>query len=198
MSGQVGRPRGFDEGQVLTDIMSAFWENGYDGTSLAQITKATGLQKGSLYKVFTDKHDMYVKALAHYEKNVVDGAIKSLVSSNTAPYERIKAFLSAPIDASWNKNDWRGCFLCNASADYAAHDDDTRALVARGYGKLERTLMMPIAEIHPHWANDKVEQTAQLCLTTYAGLRVMSRAAVERKRLEDARDACLAMLKTSG
>jgi len=197
MSAQVGRPREFDEGQVLTNIMSAFWENGYEGTSLAQITKATGLQKGSLYKAFTDKHDMYVKALAHYEKNVVDGTIKSLLSCTTSPYDRIKAFLSAPINASWNKNDWRGCFLCNASADYAAHDDDTRALVVRGYGKLERTLMMPIAEIHPHWTHDKIEQTARLCLTTYAGLRVMSRAAVERKHLEGARDAYLAMLKTN-
>lgn len=196
MSGQIGRPREFDEGEVLTDIMSAFWKTGYEGTGLAQITKVTGLQKGSLYKAFTDKHDMYVKALAHYEKNVVDGTVKSLISGKATPYKRIKAFLSAPINAAWNKDDWSGCFLCNASADYAAHDDDTRALVARGYSKLERALITPIAEIHPEWSKRKVEQNAQLCLTIYTGLRIMARAAVERKQLEGARDACLAMLNT--
>ena len=194
MSGQLGRPREFDEDEVLTDIMSTFWKNGYEGTGLAQIIEATGLQKGSLYKAFTNKQDMYVKALAHYEKNVVDRAIKSLVSGSVAPYERVKAFLSAPIEASFNKNDRRGCFLCNASADYAVHDDETRALVARGYGKLERALMTPIAQLHPDWPNDKCKKTAQLCLSVYAGLRIMSRAAAERDRLEGARDTYMDML----
>jgi len=194
MAGQLGRPREFDEDDVLTDIMSLFWKNGYEGTGLSQIIKATGLQKGSLYKAFENKQDMYVKALAHYEKNVVDKAVKSLVSGGAPPYERVKAFLSAPIKASFNDSDRRGCFLCNASADFAAHDDETRALVARGYGKLEGALRSPIAELHPDWPSDKVEKTAQLCLSVYAGIRIISRAAVDRKHLEGGRDACMDML----
>jgi len=177
MAGQLGRPREFDEDDVLTDIMSLFWKNGYEGTGLSEIIKATGLQKGSLYKAFENKQDMYVKALAHYEKNVVDKAVKSLVSGGAPPYERVKAFLSAPIKASFNDSDRRGCFLCNASADFA-----------------EGALRSPIAELHPDWPSDKVEKTAQLCLSVYAGIRIISRAAVDRKHLEGGRDACMDML----
>jgi len=137
---------------------------------------------------------MYVKALTRYEQTVVDAAVKALTSKG-APLQRINTFLSASIDAACNKNDLRGCFLCNASADYAAHDDDTRALVARGYNKLERALMVPIAELHPTWPQDRVQKTSQLCQSVYAGLRIMSRAAVNRTQLEGARDACLEMLK---
>ena len=194
MAGQLGRPREFNEDDVLTDIMSVFWRNGYEGTGLAQIIKATGLQKGSLYKAFENKQDMYVKALAHYEKNIVDKAVKSLISGSEPPFERVKAFLSTPVKASFNESDRRGCFLCNASADFAAHDDETRALVARGYGKLERGLKAAIEQIHPDWTPYKLETSAQLCLSVYAGLRNMSRAALEKNRLEGARDACLEML----
>jgi len=174
MAGQLGRPREFNEDDVLTDIMSVFWRNGYEGTGLAQIIKATGLQKGSLYKAFENKQDMYVKALAHYEKNIVDKAVKSLISGSPPPFERVKAFLSTPVKASFNESD--------------------RALVARGYGKLERGLKAAIEQIHPDWTPYKLETSAQLCLSVYAGLRNMSRAALERNRLEGARDACLERL----
>ena len=195
MSAQLGRPREFDEEEVLSDIMSAFWKNGYEGTGLAQIIDATGLKKGSLYKAFENKHDMYLKALSHYEKTAVDPTVKFLTSDSAAPFERVKSYLSAPINAVWDKNDSRGCFLCNASADYAAHDDNTRALVARGYGKMERALMVPIKQLNPKWSQPKLESAAQHCLSVYAGLRIMSRAAVDRKRLEGVRDACLGTLK---
>ncbi|GEM_PF-1368542 len=194
MSGQVGRPREFDAETVLTAIMSEFWNHGYEATGLAQIIAVTGLQKGSLYKAFANKHDMYVKALGHYEKLIVDSAVNYLISGDAPPYNRIETFLTMPIDASWNKQDWRGCFLCNASADYAAHDDDTRQLVTRGYDKLERALMTPIAEIHPQWPEDTVKKTAQLCLSVYAGLRIMARAAVHKTHLEGAKAMCLSLL----
>ena len=194
MTTRIGRPREFDEDEILNRLMSVFWKNGYEGTGLSQIIKVTGLQKGSLYKAFANKQDMYVKALAHYEKNVVDAAVNSLTTASAAPYARIHTFLTLPIEAAWENKDWRGCFLCNAAADHAAHDDDTKDLVARGYSKLEQGLRAPIAELHPDWSKDKIDNTAQLCLSVYAGLRIMARAAVARTRLEGARDACLEML----
>jgi len=154
MAGQVGRPREFDEDEVLSNIMSTFWENGYEGTGLSDIIKATG-----------------------------------------PPMERLETFMSGPIDAAYNQNDWRGCFLCNASADYAAMDEETRRLVARGYRKLEDALCIPIAQLNTRWNDEKSRQTARMLLALYSGLRVMSRAAIERPRLEDARDAGLALLK---
>lgn len=44
----VGRPREFDEDVVLEAAMEAFWQGGYETTSLADLMTATGLQKGSL------------------------------------------------------------------------------------------------------------------------------------------------------
>ena len=192
-TGSVGRPREFDEADVLTKIMSLFWEKGYEGTGLSDIMAVTGLQKGSLYKAFGSKHEMYVLALAHYEHLMVDAAANALKTDGD-PVERIRAFLSAPIDAAWNRNDQRGCFLCNASADHAALDLETQALVIRGYAKLEAALRVAVSEVRADWPPPTVGQFAQLLLSVYSGLRVMARARVKRDRLEGARNAGLTLL----
>ena len=192
-AGSPGRPREFDETEVLAKIMSLFWEKGYEGTGLSDIMNATGLQKGSLYKAFDSKQDMYVRALAHYEHLNVDAAVHAL-NSGGEPIERIRAFLSAPMEAAWDRNDWRGCFLCNASADHAVQDSETQALVVRGYGKLEAALKVAIGDARTDWPDATIASMAQLLLAVYSGLRVMARARVERDRLEGAKEAGLALL----
>ena len=194
MSGNVGRPREFDEDQVLTEIMNLFWKQGYEGTGLSDIMQATGLQKGSLYKAYGSKRHMYVCSLEYYEKQVVDAGVKMLTDSETNPRDRIFGFLSAPIDARWNQRDKRGCFLCNASADDAAMDKETQTLILRGYAKLDNAMTVPVKTLHPNWPDERVTQTAQLLLSLYSGLRVMARASVNRKRLEGAREAGMAVL----
>lgn len=190
----VGRPREFDEDEVMEKIMNLFWEQGYEGTGLSDIMKATGLQKGSLYKAWGSKHGMYIRALAHYDRMAVDGAVKLLTSERPA-LERITDFLSIPIKAAWDDQDWRGCFLCNASADHAALDEETRNLVQRGYGKMGRALASAVSTLYPAWTEDKATQTAQHFLAVYSGLRVMARSAMPRAVLESARNSALTVLK---
>jgi len=194
MAPQLGRPREFNEDEILEKIMGVFWKYGYESTGLRHICDATGLQKGSLYKAFAHKHDMYIKALSRYETTIIDQTVLALTLSDVPPRARLKAFLSAPIEAVWNQKDQRGCFLCNAAADYAAHDGETQNRVKHGYAKLENALRVPVSEIHPDWPQAKINKTAQLLLSIYSGLRIMARGAVTRDRLEGARDMGLAVL----
>ena len=63
-----GRPRSYDPEQALQQIMEAFWKTGYSGTSLDDLSAATGLNRPSLYAAFGDKRAIYLKALAHYRQ----------------------------------------------------------------------------------------------------------------------------------
>lgn len=187
----VGRPRAFEEDQALLALMDLFWEKGYEGVSLADIMAATGLKKGSLYATFGDKRQMYLKAIAHYESRFVDTAAQALRASGD-PLKRITTFLSAPIEAVWPGNDRRGCFLCNASADQAAHDPETERLVRRGFEKMEAALADAIAETSHGADEDRLRARARHLLAVYAGLRLMARTGMDRQRLRAARDAALA------
>ncbi|MFI5623848.1 TetR/AcrR family transcriptional regulator [Nocardioides sp. NPDC051685] len=61
-----GRPRSFDEDAVLDAVMRAFWEHGYEGTSVATLEAATGLKAPSLYGAFGSKEVLYQTVLERY------------------------------------------------------------------------------------------------------------------------------------
>ncbi len=63
---KIGRPREFNEDSALEAAMRLFWERGYEGTSLNDLTEAMGVNRGSLYATFGDKESLFLKALARY------------------------------------------------------------------------------------------------------------------------------------
>lgn len=189
----IGRPREFDEDDVLQRLMDVFWRKGYEGTSLSDLVAASGLQKGSLYAAFGDKKEMFLKALGYYEKTVVDPAVEDLTRSSTNAVRRVRDFLNLPIEAAWANSDWRGCFLCNTAADHAERNSDTAELVLRGFDKLEGGLRTALAE------SGMAQKDARLCartvLAVYSGLRVMVRSGRARPALEAARDGMLDLVR---
>ncbi len=63
---KMGRPREFDEDFALEAAMRLFWERGYEGTSLHDLTEVMGVNRASLYATFGDKESLFLKALARY------------------------------------------------------------------------------------------------------------------------------------
>ncbi len=178
-----GRPREFDETDMLRRIMTLFWRKGYEGVSLADIMAETGLKKGSLYAAYGDKRAMYLKALAQYEADVVDSAAKMLKDGSAPPLERLEAFLSAPLDAARN-HDRSGCFLCNASADQADLDKDAKAQVTKGFDHLTRSLFSLLTDFRAGLSSDETLAKARTLLAIYVGLRVMVRSGASIDQLK--------------
>ncbi|MEQ6343188.1 MULTISPECIES: TetR/AcrR family transcriptional regulator [Vibrio] len=50
--GTAGRPRSFDQEKALEEALKVFWEQGFEGTSLSDLTKAMGINKPSMYSAF--------------------------------------------------------------------------------------------------------------------------------------------------
>ena len=63
----MGRARAFDSDQALDRAMTVFWSKGYEGTSLSDLTEATGINRPSLYAAaFGNKQELFRKALERY------------------------------------------------------------------------------------------------------------------------------------
>lgn len=60
----MGRPRTFDPGAVATDVANLVLQRGYDAVGIDDITRATGVGRGSLYRVFGSKAGVIALALA--------------------------------------------------------------------------------------------------------------------------------------
>lgn len=55
----MGRKKLFDEKKVIKNIGETFVKYGYEGTSLDDLVKTTGVLRGSLYSTFGSAWDVY-------------------------------------------------------------------------------------------------------------------------------------------
>ena len=191
-----GRPREFDEDEALDEITKVFWAKGYEGTSMADLLAATGLNKGSLYGAFGDKRAQYLKSIARYDRTAISGSVDLLRRDGDATV-RIALFLQSAIDAVKLDGDRRGCFLCSASADQAALDADSRKAVLGSLGRLERALEGALSEGKPPIDPKSLKPEARHLLAVYVGLRVLAKAGTPIHVLEDAKRRALRPLRAT-
>jgi AcrR family transcriptional regulator len=62
----MARPRVFDVKKAIETATDLFWRNGYERTSLADLTEAMGITPPSFYFAFGSKDGLFEKVLEHY------------------------------------------------------------------------------------------------------------------------------------
>ncbi|TNF89654.1 MAG: TetR/AcrR family transcriptional regulator [Gammaproteobacteria bacterium] len=123
----VGRPREFDEAAVLEAAMEAFWRKGYEATSLADLTECTRLNKASLYRVFGDKHQLFMAALKNYA-DIEFRETTAVVSDAASPLTNIRAVVKKICDDAGSD---KGCMMINSMVELAPHDSEVKALLQK-------------------------------------------------------------------
>jgi AcrR family transcriptional regulator len=100
-NGKTGRPIGFDKDAALEAAMLLFWKRGYEGTSMADLTQAMGLNPSSIYAAFGDKHELFSLAVKRYMETRAQYATKALEEPTLkrvirALFDSTVAFLTTP------------------------------------------------------------------------------------------------------
>src|ERR1700735_3707954 len=63
---KMGRPRGFDTTAALDAAMRVFWEKGYEGATLTDLTDAMRINRSSMRAAFGNKEGLFKKAFERY------------------------------------------------------------------------------------------------------------------------------------
>jgi AcrR family transcriptional regulator len=80
---RTGRPRNFCVDETLDRAMTVFWRHGYEGASLADLTKAMGIKAPSLYACFGSKEGLFRAVVDRYEARR-DNFMKDILAQPTA------------------------------------------------------------------------------------------------------------------
>jgi AcrR family transcriptional regulator len=89
----MARPRSFDPDHVLHAAERQFRTSGYNGTSVDDISAATGLGRGSLYAAFDGKHGVLLRAMAGYFARLGQFVPQALAGPDEGALERLHAYL---------------------------------------------------------------------------------------------------------
>jgi AcrR family transcriptional regulator len=83
----MGRPRGFDEEEVVRAAVELFARRSYDGTSVDDLVNHLGVHRGSLYKTFGSKRGLYLRALRRH----IDHDVAALAGAVAEADDQVEA-----------------------------------------------------------------------------------------------------------
>jgi AcrR family transcriptional regulator len=181
-----GRPRAYDPATAFTAVTDAFWEKGFQGASLDDLSAATGMNRPSLYAAFGDKKAMYLEALRRIRAHVNAG-LDAILATRLEPHEALLRFYlqALPVYLSGDRGP-RGCLtICTASVE-AASDADIRAALARMLDDIDTKL----ARLFP--PQDKMR--APLAAAVLHSLAVRARAGQSGRSLKALAEAAVETL----
>ena len=184
MSATRGRPRAFDLDAALDAAIEVFWRQGYEGTSLADLTDAMGINRPSLYNAFGNKEDTFKLAVDRYAR--VDMAYVDAALAAPTAFEVAERYLHDNAEAVTTRGRPPGCLSIQGGLSASPEDDRVVQYLAErralGEARFAERFARAIAEGDLDAPEDPAE-LAKYVNTVSAGLAVQAAGGATRAEL---------------
>src|SRR4029077_18179760 len=125
----IGRPRSFDVDEALDAALVVFWRQGYEGTTLTDLSAAMGINRPALYAAFESKKALLVRAIDRYY--AVDAARTFQVLEEPTAWAVTEQYLLPRIEQLTNPARPLGSFVLQTALVCSDEHADIAALMAR-------------------------------------------------------------------
>ncbi|PKV90981.1 TetR family transcriptional regulator [Amycolatopsis echigonensis] len=177
----------FDMDVVLDAAMVQFWRAGYADTSLDDLSKATGLNRSSIYSSLGDKDSLYLRCLDRYATRYGERYEQALSKAADDPLRAIREFFEVTLNRIADPGVPDGCLVAQTAMAIPVLSPDIAARATEALGLQRARLRTALRAAKVADADDFAVHLAAV----NQSLAVMSRAGTSPKQLRAIVDVSL-------
>ena len=177
--------KSFDEELALNKAMQVFWKKGFKATSIADLIKGTGVNRGSLYNAFGGKQALFETVLVKYDRDRRRTRLAELEALNN-PKQAIFNFFDTLVVDTLADTEKKGCFLINSASEISNHDEHVAGISRNGIREIEAFFRrcVEVGQVRGLISTElNPEVTANALLANLVAIRVLGRGTLNEDAL---------------
>lgn len=179
-----GRPRNFDKAEALDIALKLFWQHGYEGTSVAMLAEAIGVNVPSLYAAFGNKESLFLRCIERYGE--LNGKMYHESFKKKTAREVARSILEGEVELVTRRGTPDGCLMVQGALATSPESESIRKLMAGMRGMAEKWMVERFR--HAIDAGDLPSDADPAALACYlmslnSGLAVQAKSGVGKKQL---------------
>ena len=181
----MGRRKQFDPEAALDLAVDAFWERGFEATSIQDLCVRLELNPGSLYGTYGDKRALFAAIFDRYLERVSRYAIER-IAKNPSGIEGIHDYFAFLVDAIVDgKRRW-GCLVTNSLIELSTREPEILTKVGLHFARLETAFASALARSKAagELPTGVGPERAPYLVCFVQGLNVLARTKPTRTRLK--------------
>ena len=192
-----GRPRQFNLDDVLDRATSVFRKRGYHAASISELTEATGLTEGSLYKAFKGKEALFISCFDRY-CSLRQSELTAILAAENQGARKLSAALRYYVLSSTGSEGKLGCLIVGSVSSLELFDAKVSAKIRDALYRNESTL---VSLIELGMSDGSLRKdinpltTAKMLWCMLLGIRVAGKSGVKRNDLDIAIEQVMYLLR---
>lgn len=186
----------FNKTKVLEAASTIFHQKGYNGTSIDEILRATGLSRSSLYDSFGDKHNLYLESLEFYKVNSNEN-MQTIDKKSLNPVQKIESVFNEVVNHLVSNPHDNGCLMVNAAAEMSKQCEKTSQVICNNKDDVQELFNTWLKEAQQSkllTLTKPLKTYGQFLFNTLCGLKVMSQSGAGKAELNNVVKVTLAAL----
>lgn len=183
----MARPLEFNREEAIAKAMKVFLRQGYEGTSIDDLTTALGISRASLYNSFGDKRGLMLETLGCASRLTQEFRDSALGCPGPAKEVLAKFFHNLA------KRENPGCYFLSLGSELASEDPEVRKRVKAALDA-SRNLFREVLAREGRWTGEEVEKRSAALLGTMVSILMLVRVYCGNAVLEPVIEHALTVL----